>query len=130
MITSLAQWIVARFGWQWKPSSLEMIFVRCACPGTIFTVPIPSGILKCKIVFSMIALGGMWDANGLNVAMIRYRLAKGDKCIYKYGKHPLSKQPFQIKLSAFTGSPRLSASYLLSMRYENLRCLHEIARWE
>ena len=130
MINALTCLLENRFGWTWKPTSLEMLMVRVPYPHNTYEVVANGSQLTYQVKPTMVALGGLLDTDSPHKSLIRYRLSQGDKCFYKYFKYMCSKKPVSLKLSAFAGSPRNSASFLLAVGHWSKENLLEIYRWE
>jgi hypothetical protein len=130
MVRSLTSLLQQRFSWSWKPSSLEMIMMRVLYPHDVFDVEVDGTMLRYQVKSSIVALGGLLDTQDPNTALVRYRLDQGDKCFYKYSKYLCSKNPVGMKLSAFAGAPRSSASFLMTMCHWSKHLLLDVYRWE
>ena len=107
-----------------------MILKRVLFPHSYFVVDTGNATLTFNVKSSLVALGGVLDVNNPNWALIHYRLGKGAKCVYKYSKQLYGKQPVGLKLAAFAGSPRCSASFLMAICHWNKQLLNELVRWE
>jgi hypothetical protein len=95
MITSVITLIRDRYGWEWKPESLELLVEKLMPGHGYWDIPVGDTVLRYQIRTSMVALGGVLDSDKPAQALMRYRFAAGDKCFYKYiciseGKHPLA----------------------------------------
>ena len=130
MITGLTALLYSRFKWVWKPSSLELLLDKVSHDSGNYTVESAAGSLKYTITPAMVALGGMLDPAAPGQALMRYRLAKGEKCFYTYGRFLCRKHPVQLKLEAFAGAPRNSATFLSSVGHWSASMLWEAYRWE
>ena len=130
MVTAVTTVIQERYGWTWKPQSLELVVEKLFPGDGYWEVPACGRILQYQVRSSMVALGGLLDTDKPAQALRRYSFSAGDKAFYKYLRHFKGKAPVSLKLRAFAAAPRGTALFLCPVMHWSGPCLYEAIRWE
>ena len=104
--------LVVRYGWRWKPSSLEVMSVNVGCGSGHVVVGAGPDLWSYTVVNSMISLGGVLHNTRPDNALVRYRLHMGDRAFHKFRKHLVGEAPVSLKLKAWAMRPRAAALFL------------------
>ena len=92
MCESLSTALWDRYGWRWKPASLEILASNVDKPvdGELI-IGTGAHNLKYCVVDEMIALGGKLAAVQPDHALLRHQLQKGESCFHTYRRHLAGK---------------------------------------
>ena len=119
MVSELSDELYNRYGWRWKPSSMEVLIINGNFDHEYHDVVTFNGILRYRVQESIVSLGGKFSATDLSKTFLEYRLAQADKSLFKGLRVLRSDAPIKLKLEAYAGTPRATAVFNLGILHWN-----------
>ena len=130
MIRTFSMMLCDKYGWEWKPTSLEFLAIKTAAPLETMELKLPHDTLKYKRRPVLEALGGVLDPSDVTGALMRHRFGKAEGSFYTHFKNFKGKAPVSLELKAYAAVPRAVALFLSPLIYWSKSALLAAIRWE